>query len=98
MPGGGGCWRARGPWRLRDASCLTARLTPCSHALLPPPAGAWKRYFDRINKDSLYNNAYVASEDEAAEGGAAGAGVAFALAAALAPLALFAAIKALGGH
>lgn len=33
-----------------------------------PSTGAWKRYFDAINRNAAYAS-YVASEDEAAEQG-----------------------------
>lgn len=35
-----------------------------------PDSSQWKRYFDRINQNSLYNSAYVAPEE--GEGGGGG--------------------------
>ena len=54
-----------------------------------PTTAAWKRYFDRINRDSVYNNAYVAAEDESGDSGS-GTAAAAALAVVAAPLVLVA--------
>ena len=54
-----------------------------------PTTAAWKRYFDRINRDSVYNNAYVAAEDESGDSGG-GTAAAAALAVVAAPLVLVA--------
>lgn len=88
--------RFRGAWPAAESHCCWILLPPqtlkAERISYQPTSSAWKRYFDHIQSNSLYNNTYVASaDDEAAESGSSG-GAVVAVATIVLPLALFAAL------
>ena len=92
LPGAAGRGRRRGSgWRrCRSAPARRARPVHPPSQPLPDPAGQWKRYFDAINRNSVYSNTYVASESEEESGPGEAAAAALAVAVIVLPLALVA--------